>query len=121
MQVKLTQFDLEVLRQQALESLDLEDGGEAFVEEAVSRVSAEDLELIEEMSEEPPELFFQRLFEVWTEDEEEQDDLGETLFALLEEIDIELDLGDVDEEVIDDSGEWGDVEPLDDDDDAEFS
>lgn len=119
MQVQLTQFDLEVLRQQALESLELEDGGEAFVEEALSRVSAEGLEIIEEMSDDEPGAFFQRLFETWTG--EDQDDLGETLLLLLEELDIELDLGELDEEVLDDAEDWSDVEPLDDDDDDDFS
>lgn len=118
MQVHLSRLDIDILRQQAMESVDLDDDGESFAEEAVTRLGEEELEAIEESADAPPEEFFVRVFAAW--DQEDPDGIIDVLVSMLEEIDIELTYDEVDDDETDLDDDWDDDDDLDDDDDEEL-
>lgn len=117
MQIQLSRTDLEILRQQALESVDLGDDGESFADEAIARFADDDLLVIEELGDVDPHEFFAGVLQTW--DRVGSEDLLETLIWMLEDLDIELayDAEDEGELAIDE--EWEDDVELDDDDEDE--
>ena len=117
MQIQISRSDLEILRQQALESVDLGDDGESFADEAIARFSEDDLLVIEELGDVEPHEFFADVFSAWERVGSEE--LLETLIWMLEDLDIELayDAEDDGELAIDE--EWEDDIALDDEDEDE--
>lgn len=111
MQVHLSRFDIEILRQQALESIDVGDDGESFIEEAITRLEEDDLLVIEELGDVSPEAFFAEVFSAW--DGSDPETIIETLSSMLEDLDIELTY-DEDDEVDDD--DWDDDVDVEEDD-----
>lgn len=114
MQIHLSRIDVEVLRRQAVESFELDDGGESFAEEALTRLSEDDVLAIEEMSDGAADDFLIEVFTSW--DGEEPSNIIETLGTMLEELDIELTYDQDDDDELEDSDAWDDG---DDDDDEE--
>lgn len=114
MQLQLKRFDIEILQQQAVESWDLDDDGESFAEEAVSRLNESDIELIEDVADVEATQFFLSVFAAW--DGGDPEDVTELLTGMLEDLDIELSYDDLDVEVIE-SDDWEEGSVADDDDD----
>ena len=113
MRVHLTGYDVKALREQALISTELGDDGESFAEEALVCFGPDEIEAIEQQTEQPAEDFMMEVFATW--EGAEPDMILETLAATLEDLDIELTYDEPEEDELSAVSEWEDDVEIDDD------
>lgn len=123
MLIHLDKDDVLLICEQAVESYDAEDDGEAFTEEVVKRLEDADIEAIESRSGGSADEFFMEVFSQW--DGSDATDILDLMVEGLNNIDIELTYAEVDldeeaDDDFDDDYDDEDDDDLDDDEEEEF-